>query len=244
MEGIGARSRRSSERNDRAGRPPKPHRSMIRLRPPQHKEARPTHFRRWPTALADLGRPPQPRRSAGSILTAAGRKAKRPYRGDWLGRYCWGRNVAGRRRLDNPAQAGWLQRHGLYFLLRVKCGLLLLQIHDQALDLIHRDIVCNAPLYPAIPFDCLVNLDALFAHARLCRRGCQTTCDLQRYRYLVGASRCFPYRSPRLKPIPSLKNIAAKLADRGLFTVEHGDCHAGADPIVVDHTIGDQIPDL
>jgi hypothetical protein len=90
--------------------------------------------------------------------------------------------------VDNPALAEWLQLHGFYFLPRMKCGLLLLQIHDQALDLIHRDIVRNAPLYPAIPFDCLVNLDALLAHARLCRRGCQTTCDLQRYRYLVGSS--------------------------------------------------------
>jgi hypothetical protein len=75
--------------------------------------------------------------------------------------------------VENPAQAEWLQLHGFYFLPRMKCGLLLLQIHDQTLDLIHRDLVPDAPLYPAIPLDCPVNLDTLFAHGQLCRWGCR-----------------------------------------------------------------------
>jgi hypothetical protein len=47
----------------------------------------------------------------------------------------------------------------------MKCGLLRLQISNQLFGPVNRDLIAYRAQNPSVPFDRLVDLDALFAHA-------------------------------------------------------------------------------
>jgi hypothetical protein len=51
-------------------------------------------------------------------------------------------------------------------LLRVQRGFLCHQLSDQFFGPVDGDLIGYGPLYPAIPFNVLVDLDALLAHGQ------------------------------------------------------------------------------